>query len=325
MRREVIVGANLSLGYQSGKSRKEVLQGINFKLFSRELTCLLGPNGVGKSTLIKAIMGRLPVWEGALTVQGKPINQFTQKELAKNLAVVLTEPFIPGNMTVTQLVSLGRTPYLNWSGYLSELDKKEVCKAIEDTKIAYIQHERLSGLSDGQRQKAFIARALAQDAPIMVLDEPTAHLDLVNRYEIMQLLREISLQKGKSVLVITHDLDIALESSDKIWLMNCGEDLVKGLPEDLVISGKINQLFPQEKFEFNTQRGRVEIKNQPATFNIEGSQELIFWLQKALKKAGIYELDGQVRVQNNPFSIFFMEKEFDTLESFIDSLRIDIK
>lgn len=325
MRREVIVGNNLTLGYQSGKSRKEVLQGINFKLFSRELTCLLGPNGVGKSTLIKAIMGRLPVWEGALTVQGKPINQFTQKELAKNLAVVLTEPFIPGNMTVTQLVSLGRTPYLNWSGYLSDLDKKAVYKAIEDTKIAYIQHERLSGLSDGQRQKAFIARALAQDAPIMVLDEPTAHLDLVNRYEIMQLLREISLQKGKSVLVITHDLDIALESSDKIWLMNCGEDLVKGLPEDLVISGKINQLFPQEKFEFNTQRGRVEIKNQPATFNIEGSQELIFWLQKALKKAGIYELDGQVRVQNNPFSIFFMEKEFDSLESFIDSLRIDIK
>lgn len=325
MRREVIVGANLTLGYQSGKSRKEVLQGINFKLFSGELTCLLGPNGVGKSTLIKAIMGRLPVWEGSLTVQGKPINQFTQKELAKNLAVVLTEPFIPGNMTVTQLVSLGRTPYLNWSGYLSELDKKAVCKAIEDTKIAYIQHERLSDLSDGQRQKAFIARALTQDAPIMVLDEPTAHLDLVNRYEIMQLLREISLQKGKSVLVITHDLDIALESSDKIWLMNCGEDLVKGLPEDLVISGKINQLFPQEKFEFNTQRGRVEIKNQPATFNIEGSQELIFWLQKALKKAGIYELDGKVRVQNNPFSIFFMEKEFDSLESFIDSLRIDIK
>ncbi|HCX76037.1 MAG TPA: ABC transporter ATP-binding protein, partial [Algoriphagus sp.] len=252
MRREVIVGANLSLGYQSGKSRKEVLQGINFKLFSGELTCLLGPNGVGKSTLIKAIMGRLPVWEGTLTVQGKSINQFTQKELAKNLAVVLTEPFIPGNMTVTQLVSLGRTPYLNWSGYLSDLDKKAVYKAIEDTKIAYIQHERLSDLSDGQRQKAFIARALAQDAPIMVLDEPTAHLDLVNRYEIMQLLREISLQKGKCVLVITHDLDIALESSDQIWLMNCGEDLVKGLPEDMVISGNINHLFPQEKFEFNT-------------------------------------------------------------------------
>lgn len=325
MRREVIVGANLSLGYQSGKSRKEVLQGINFKLFSGELTCLLGPNGVGKSTLIKAIMGRLPVWEGSLSVQGKPINQFAQKELAKNLAVVLTEPFIPGNMTVTQLVSLGRTPYLNWSGYLSDLDKKAVYKAIEDTKIAYIQHERLSDLSDGQRQKAFIARALAQDAPIMVLDEPTAHLDLVNRYEIMQLLREISLHKGKSVLVITHDLDIALESSDQIWLMNCGEDLVKGLPEDLVISGKINQLFPQEKFEFNTQRGRVEIKSQPATFNIEGSQELIFWLQKALKKARIYELDGQVRVQNNPFSIFFMEKEFDSLESFIDSLRVGVK
>ena len=325
MRREVIVGANLSLGYQSGKSRKEVLQGINFKLFSGELTCLLGPNGVGKSTLIKAIMGRLPVWEGTLTVQGKSINQFTQKELAKNLAVVLTEPFIPGNMTVTQLVSLGRTPYLNWSGYLSDLDKKAVYKAIEDTKIAYIQHERLSDLSDGQRQKAFIARALAQDAPIMVLDEPTAHLDLVNRYEIMQLLREISLQKGKCVLVITHDLDIALESSDQIWLMNCGEDLVKGLPEDMVISGNINHLFPQEKFEFNTQRGRVEIKNQPGDLDIEGPLELIFWLKKALTKAGIYQVNGPIRIKNEPLFIFHKGKEYGSIESFIGGLRIGNK
>ena len=191
MKKAVISGRNLSLGYQKGDRKREVLHGLNFDLYTGQLTCLLGSNGVGKTTLVKAIMGRIPVWNGKLLVEGKELSTLNSKDLSKLLAVVLTEPIVAGNMTVGQLVSLGRTPYLNWSGYLSANDKKVVEEALISTQILEIKDERLSEISDGQRQKAMIARALAQDAPIMILDEPTAHLDLLNRFEIMQLLHSM--------------------------------------------------------------------------------------------------------------------------------------
>ncbi|MDP3473652.1 MAG: ABC transporter ATP-binding protein, partial [Algoriphagus sp.] len=204
-------GKGLSLGYFHQKAKKEILQDLSFQLFSGELTCLLGPNGVGKSTLIKAILGQIKPWQGEILLENQVLQKFGTEELAKRISVVLTDPVFPGNMTVGQLVALGRTPHTGWSGKLSEQDRGIVEKALSDTKIGYLRDERLSEISDGQRQKAMIARALAQNGQLMILDEPTAHLDLVNRFEIMQVLREIASQKGKAVLVVTHDLDIAVE------------------------------------------------------------------------------------------------------------------
>jgi iron complex transport system ATP-binding protein len=282
MKKASIVGTNLSLGYSKGNIKKEILSELSFELFSGEMTCLLGPNGVGKSTLVKAILGQLMPFEGDILLNGKPISTYSNEDLAKELSVVLTEPFLPANMTVGQLVAMGRIPHTGWTGKLGDRDREVVQQALSATKIDYLRDERLSEISDGQRQKALIARALAQDGKVMVLDEPTAHLDLVNRYEIMHLLQEISKTQGKSILVVTHDLEIALETADRFWLLNCGTPLISGLPEDLVISGEINQLLPGKKFHFSVEKGRIESKTGDLKF--QAPRISLFGFQKLWKK-----------------------------------------
>ncbi|WP_192348329.1 ABC transporter ATP-binding protein [Algoriphagus sp. Y33] len=323
MKQTSIIGKNLSLGYTKGKVQKEILSGLNFELLAGEMTCLLGPNGVGKSTLVKAVLGQLQPFKGEVLLNGKPVLSYAKEVLAKGLSVVLTEPFLPGNMTVGQLVAMGRIPHTNWTGKLTDGDRKVVENALEATKIDYLRDERLSEISDGQRQKALIARALAQDGKVMVLDEPTAHLDLVNRYEIMHLLRDISKSQGKSILVVTHDLEIALETADRFWLLNCGTPLISGLPEDLVISGQINQLLPGENFRFSVAKGRIESKGEELKFEIFGPKELVTWVSKALEKAGFKELAEAVEVKSDPFYLKYMGKKFHSVEGFLDFLMHD--
>ncbi|MCE7054350.1 ABC transporter ATP-binding protein [Algoriphagus sp. AGSA1] len=318
MAKASIIGKNLGLGYTKGKARKEILSGLNFELLVGEMTCLLGPNGVGKSTLVKAILGQLQPFQGEVQLNGKPILSYAKEVLAKELSVVLTEPFLPGNMTVGQLVAMGRIPHTNWTGKLTDGDREVVENALTATKIEYLRDERLSEISDGQRQKALIARALAQDGKVMVLDEPTAHLDLVNRYEIMHLLREISKSQVKSILVVTHDLEIALETADRFWLLNCGTPLISGLPEDLVISGQINQLLPGENFRFSVAKGRIESKAEELKFEISGSSELATWISKALEKAGVKELSGTIEVSGYPFSLNYKGGIYNSVEEFIE-------
>jgi len=314
-------GKGLTLGYLHQKTRKLILEDLDFRLFKGELTCLLGPNGVGKSTLIKAILGQIKPWKGEILLENQLIQNFSVEELAKHISVVLTDPVFPGNMTVGQLVALGRTPHTGWSGRLNEQDREIVEKALSDTKIAYLQDERLSEISDGQRQKAMIARALAQDGQLIILDEPTAHLDLVNRFEIMQLLREIAATKAKSVLVVTHDLDIAVETADRFWLMNCGTPVVSGKPEDLIISGAINLLLPGEKYRFSLERGKMEFEIQDSKFEISGPQELAFWVKKALLKAGIAETKTPIFVEKDPFSLSVEGMKFESIDDFISFLK----
>lgn len=314
-------GKGLTLGYFYQKTRKLILEDLDFQLFAGELTCLLGPNGVGKSTLIKAILGQIKPWKGGILLENKAIETFGVEALAKRISVVLTDPVFPGNMTVGQLVALGRTPHTGWSGRLNDLDREIVEKALTDTKIAYLRDERLSEISDGQRQKAMIARALAQDGQLMILDEPTAHLDLVNRFEIMELLRDIAAQNGKAVLVVTHDLDIAVETADRFWLLNCGTPLMSGKPEDLLISGEINQLLPGERYRFSLERGKMEIGIQDSKFDVSGPQELVFWVKKALDKTGIGRLSDPVCVKKEPFSIQYKNREFPKISDLILYLK----
>ena len=313
-------GIGLSLGYTKQGKRKELLRDLSFQLYSGELTCLLGPNGVGKSTLIKAILGDLTPWEGPLVLDQQELSSYGIEERAKRIAVVLTNPSYPGNMTVGQLVALGRTPHMGWMGKLGAEDRKWVDQALSDTRLTALQDERLGELSDGQRQKAMIARALAQDGNVLVLDEPTAHLDLINRLEIMTLLREISQEKEKAVLVVTHDLDIALETADRFWLMNCGSPLHMGRPEDILLSGKIQALFPGKNYHFNVARGKVELVQEPSDLPIDGPAEVVYWVKKALLKAGIRKLD-QTLVVSTPFGLRLGDKSFSSIEELIEKIK----
>ena len=273
---------------------------------------MLGPNGVGKSTLLKAILGQNPPLDGELRFRDQPITDFDRETLSKKISVVLTDKITSGNLTVAQLVALGRIPHTGWLGRLQEEDRIKVEQAIQATKIGYLHDRRLSELSDGQLQKVMIARALAQDGDLLILDEPTAHLDLINRFEIMHLLKDIAHRQGKSVLVVTHDLEIAIETADQFWLMQCGFPLTAGMPEDLILSGKINRLLPDEQLSFDVKTGKIQARMADTDYAIEGPGEIVQWVKKALEKVVVERRDFRIIVSKNPLNF---RLEYNTDES----------
>ncbi|WP_194777684.1 ABC transporter ATP-binding protein [Pararhodonellum marinum] len=300
----ILHGNALRLGYQNGNNTFLVAENISFDLAKGQLTCLLGPNGVGKSTLLKAILGQHPPLSGEIYYQGKKLSQLSHKDLARKIAVVLTDKVTTGNLTVAQLVALGRIPHTGWLGNLRDTDISQIDASIEATHVGYLRDRRLSELSDGQLQKVMIARALAQDGEILVLDEPTAHLDLANRFEIMHLLRNIALRKNKAVLVVTHDLDIALDTADRFWLMPCGSPLVTGIPEDLVLSEQINLLLPDQHLFFSKESGKVQTLDHLEPPLVQGPDALTQWVKKAMLKRGLtLEMDMKLEVIPHPFEI----------------------
>lgn len=300
----VLRGESLHLGYHTAGKTISVAENINFVLQRGKLTCLLGPNGVGKSTLIKTIMGQIPALGGNLYLLGRPIKSYTAKQLATQISVVLTDKISSGNLTVQQLVELGRIPHTGWLGRLSKPDQEKVEVAIQSTKVGYLKNKKLSELSDGQLQKTMIARALAQNGDLLILDEPTAHLDLINRFEIMHLLRNIALHSNKAVLVVTHDLDIAIETADEFWLMQCGFPLTIGTPEDLILNDQINILLPSSQLTFDKFAGKIQPLAVHSYPTIQGPEEWVKWVKLALLKRGINaSTNCTIRKKENQISI----------------------
>ena len=204
----------------------------------------MGQNGVGKTTFLKTLTGLHKRISGSIYHQGRPIDKISKSALAKLISVVLTEKPFAAHLSVIELIALGRYPYSNWLGRLSISDKQAIDRAISKTKIDYLANKKLYQLSDGQFQKVMIARALAQETDMIILDEPTAHLDLSNKIEIMLLLKSIA-GSGKGVLIASHDLQVSLQLSDRLWLFNFNRPVLEGCPEDLILRGAIDQtLFP---------------------------------------------------------------------------------
>lgn len=273
-------------------------------------------------------MGQIPALKNQVYLNEKPTQSLSTKDLSKRIAVVLTEKISSANLTVGQVVALGRIPHTGWLGNLSAKDQQKIDKAILSTHINYIQDRPLSELSDGQLQKVMIARALAQDGEILILDEPTAHLDLINRFEIMHLLRDIAIHENKAVLVVTHDLDIAIDTADEFWLMQCGLPLVCGSPEDLILQGQINLLLPNESLHFDKINGKVQ---ESAIFDyppIDGPEEIVKWVKLALRKNKIDSDRKSISIKTEGMkSLFFLRSddeifEFETISSLISHLAL---
>lgn len=298
---------------------------ISFSLRKGELTCLLGPNGVGKSTLLKAILGQNPPLNGELRFRDQPLTSFDRQTLSKKISVVLTDKITSGNLTVAQLVALGRIPHTGWFGRLQDEDRNKVEQAIQATKIGYLHDRRLSELSDGQLQKVMIARALAQDGDLLILDEPTAHLDLINRFEIMHLLKDIAHRQGKSVLVVTHDLEIAIETADQFWLMQCGYPLTAGMPEDLILSGKINRLLPDEQLSFDVKTGKIQALTAGIDYAIEGPEEIVQWVKKALGKVELERRNFRITVSKESLIYELDYQGFKSTHGSIAALLLKLK
>ena len=294
---------NLVLGYVVEQQVNTIANDISFDLYNGELTCMMGPNGVGKSTLLKAIMNQNPPLKGDIWLDKKEIRLMNEQDRAKNIAVVLTEKIRSGLMTVRELVALGRTPHTGWLGHLSKADNKIVNQVLEMTHLEVIAQKKLSELSDGQRQTAMIGRALAQDSSIMILDEPTAHLDLTNRFEIMYLLKKLAKEAGKAILVVTHDLEVAMETADQLWIMINQEPLVSGSPEDLMLEGHIQKLLPGNKWEIDASNGKIRLKNPGVLPEITGPEHLIYWVRNSLRKNIEMPMPEKIVATENPFEI----------------------
>ena len=252
----------LGIGYSVGRSQPTLLhENLNLELKTGELTCLLGPNGAGKSTLIRTLVGFQPRLAGDVFIGGKPIKGYSQGEYAKLVSVVLTERSSIGGMTVRELVGMGRYPHTGYFGILRTKDHRVVERAIAQVGIADLASKYVSELSDGERQKAMIAKALAQETPIIILDEPTAFLDLPSKIEVMVLLLNLAEQTQKSILLSTHDLELALQLADRLWLLAKDRELVSGVPEDLVLSGEFNSFFEREGILFDKETGSFRVHN----------------------------------------------------------------
>lgn len=280
---------NLSIGYRKGKIEIPVRSGLDLKIRSGELLCLMGPNGAGKSTLLRTLAGVQDPLAGAVLVGTKNIHTLTPVERARHISLVLTEQLSAGNMSILELVALGRYPHTSWGGGLTDEDKSKTLQALRDLGIHDLASRKLYTLSDGQRQKALIARALAQDGELIILDEPTAHLDLINRLQIMRLLRMLALRRQKAIVVATHELDLALQSADRLWLLGQEQDegLLDGVPEDLVLNDSLAKAFARTGFHFDSQSGQFVEETAPCVpVQLVGEGTIRYWTQKALKRNG---------------------------------------
>ncbi len=284
---ELIKIQNVSTGYKNPEGYKVVGQDISASLKQGELVCLLGANGAGKSTLMRSMCGFLKTLGGDIIVKNKPVETLSDKVLSREIAVVLTDKVETDNITVEELVSYGRSPYTGFLGRLNNEDKNKVSESIEQCGIADKTNRQVHSLSDGERQKVMIAKALAQDTPIILLDEPTAFLDLPTRVDVMQLLRQLS-SKGKSILMSTHDLDLALQLADKIWLVHADGSFEAGTPEDLLMANAIQKIFNKEKVAFNPKTGLFQVNHQyNHTVVVKGHGFGYVLLRRALSRKGI--------------------------------------
>lgn len=280
---------NLSVGYKTGRrSSKVVVPSINVRLDHGEFVCLLGPNGAGKSTLLRTIARMQPAISGQTLIQGADLNDMPGSDLAKLLSVVLTDRLSITRLTGYDLISLGRFPHTGWSGRLTASDREIVGWAIEVTHSERLANRDIAEMSDGERQRIMIGRALAQKPSVMLLDEPTAFLDLPTRVEITGLLRRLARDVGLAVLMSAHDLDLAIRSADTIWLMQATGSVTVGAPEDLILNGALESTFTSPELSFDNELGGF--RNKPAVVapvRLEASGLHGLWMRRALERSGL--------------------------------------
>ena len=291
---EILLSAeNLRVGYLLGKKEIKVCDGMNFELKRGELVALLGPNGAGKSTLLRTLSSSLQPLSGNVYYSGRLLKNISQRDLSRKISVVLTDHTQAGGLTVSELVSLGRQPYTGFFGRLKARDLCLVDDAINSVGLSFKSNSYMAELSDGERQKAMIAKALVQETDVLLLDEPAAFLDVASKLELMALLRQIAVERDCAVLFSSHDVEQALTLSDKLWLM--GRDgLLCGCSEDMVLQGHLSDLFRSNNVRFDIGSGVYRLcSDTSASVSVKAQDlSLLFWAKNALLRNGYGITDG---------------------------------
>ncbi len=255
----ILTTSNLSVGYSSNKEVKTIASNINLRLKKGELIALVGANGIGKSTLLRTLIGIQPPLSGNVILNSKNISEFDSVSLAQNLSIVLTEKLPPSNLTVFEIIALGRQPYTNWLGNLSDNDISKINEAMELTQITSFADKKHYEISDGQLQNVLVARALAQDTPLIILDEPTTHLDLLHKVSLFKLLKKLAKETNKCILFSTHDIDMAIQISDEMIIMT-NENVAQDQPCNFISKGDFNTLFKDEHIVFDSEKGKFVVQ-----------------------------------------------------------------
>ncbi|MBN1132963.1 MAG: ABC transporter ATP-binding protein [Bacteroidales bacterium] len=289
-RKPVVELSGLNIGYLSGSP---VAEQIDCTLNHGEMVALVGRNGSGKSTLIRTLAGLLEPLSGAYHLNSVTFGSFSVIQRARMISFVAPIDIQVPNLTLSELVSLGRHPYTNWLGRIDDNDRDIINSVLEWVKLKGYEEHRYYQLSDGEKQRAMIARALAQDTPLILLDEPTAFLDISNKYELIKLLDELK-RKNKTILYSTHDLETAWLWADKFWVIH-EKRLIEGAPEDLGLSGIYDHLFEDTDLTFNLDAQRFEMKKpvRREVFLESGTSKAHYWTSSAFRRAGIKTVSGE--------------------------------
>jgi len=257
----VITLQNVSTGYMNGRRTRTLLSDLSTTLAAGAFTVLVGPNGAGKSTLIRTMAGLQPALKGRVLLDGQDLHSMPARLRAQRLAVVLTQHVKMWGLTARQLVALGRHPHTGLMGTLDAHDHTAIDRALESTGSTDLAHRQIAELSDGERQRIMVARALAQEPKAMILDEVTAFLDLPHRVEILLLLRRLARQSGCALLLSTHDLELALKIADRLWVIRSDNVFSAGTADELSQAGVFDDVFPSEQLIFDRQHRHFALRD----------------------------------------------------------------
>jgi len=257
--KNILSTLNLTIGYTSKKKKTVIAENLNIHLKEGKLIALIGANGIGKSTLLRTLCGIQNPLSGIVLLNNIDIQKLNSISLSQNLSLVLTDKLPSSNLTVFELVALGRQPYTNWIGKLSAIDLEKINHAMKLTQIEHIANKKYYEISDGQLQKVLITRALAQDTPLIILDEPTTHLDLLHKVAVFKLLKKLTSVTNKCILFSTHDIDLAIQVADEMIVMTESK-IEQDQPCNLITKGVFNSLFKDEQIIFDGEKGKFVVK-----------------------------------------------------------------
>ncbi len=325
----------LTIGYQRASiDPLVILEDLSLNIFPGELITFIGPNGSGKSTLIKSLVGLIPKLGGKIFYKNQSADTITQSQKAEHMGVVLTEPVYERNMSIFDLVSIGRYPHTNWLGKLQGVDLLKVNQAIEQVGLKHKASALLCELSDGEKQRAMIARVLAQDVDLIILDEPTAHLDLSNRMDVLILLKKLAHEFGKGILLSTHELGMALQVSDRIWMIGKDKTLISDIPEQIIQSGQLDRVFGNSVISFQPWSASFEIlPSTDQVVKVVGSGLLLACVVRLLRRHGFvikfedegYDLllevnENTIHIKNNVNEVRKVKSLLD-LQTFLQAFK----
>jgi iron complex transport system ATP-binding protein len=251
MKTPVIQLKSTLVGYGHKNGACPIMAPIDVTVLEGEFVCLIGENGKGKSTVLKSISGEIPIISGEILINGNLLSTISTQDLAAQMSLVLTDRIQIGLITVLDLVAFGRYPFTNWLAKMTQKDNQIVHEALESCGVYQLKDRYYSNLSDGEKQKVAIARAIAQQTPLILLDEPLNHLDLINKAEIFSLLKRLCAEQNKTIVISTHQVELALQAADKIWLINSNNQLVETTPDDAIKNRLFEQAFSSDKVRFD--------------------------------------------------------------------------